>query len=261
MMTQTPSPFDLSGRVAVVTGGNGGIGRAIALGMARAGAAVGVLARNEDRNHRVLAELKAIGVPAVALPLDVTKRAAHADALAEVERALGGIDILVNNAGVGTVSGGVLHESTETWDTTIETHLNATFLLSKLAATSMVTRKRGKIINLASMYSYFGSGVIPSYSAAKGAIVQLTKSMAIELAPYNIQVNAIAPGWIATEMTAMLRDNPDFADFNRMILARTPAARWGESDETAGAAVFLASPAADFITGVTLPVDGGYSIF
>jgi NAD(P)-dependent dehydrogenase (short-subunit alcohol dehydrogenase family) len=135
------------------------------------------------------------------------------------------------------------------------------FLLSKLAATSMATRKRGKIINLASMYSYFGSGVIPSYSAAKGAIVQLTKSMAIELAPYNIQVNAIAPGWIATEMTAMLRDNPDFADFKRMILARTPAGRWGESDETAGAAVFLASQAADFITGVTLPVDGGYSIF
>lgn len=259
-MSSAPSPFDLSGRVAIVTGGNGGIGRSIALGMAHAGAAVAVLARNEEKNSRVLAELKAIGVPTVALHLDVTKRATLAHAMAEVERALGGVDILVNNAGVVTVSGGVLHESADTWDTTIETHLNASFLLSQLAATSMVKRQRGKIINLASMYSFFGSGMIPSYSAAKGAIVQLTKSMAIELAPHNIQVNAIAPGWIATDMTAMARENPDWADFNKMILARTPANRWGQADETAGAAVFLASHAADFITGVTLPVDGGYSI-
>jgi 2-deoxy-D-gluconate 3-dehydrogenase len=140
------------------------------------------------------------------------------------------------------------------------THLDATFLLSKLAAQSMLTRKRGKIINLASMYSFFGGAALPSYSAAKGAIVQLTKSMAIELAPHNIQVNAIAPGWIATEMTAMARDDPAWADFNTMTMARTPAGRWGEADECAGAAVFLASGAADFVTGVTLPVDGGYSI-
>jgi len=119
---------------------------------------------------------------------------------------------------------------------------------------------RGKIINLASMYSYFGSPLIPSYSAAKGAIVQLTRSMAVELAPHNIQGNAIAPGWIATEMTAIVRDSADLAEMNRMILARTPAARWGEADEVAGAAVFLASAAADFITGTTLPVDGGYAV-
>jgi 2-deoxy-D-gluconate 3-dehydrogenase len=173
---------------------------------------------------------------------------------------LGGIDILVNNAGVATVTGGILNESPEVWDTTLATHLDATFLLSKYAATSMVKRKRGKIINLASMYSYFGAGLFPSYGAAKGAIVQLTKAMAVELAPHHIQVNAIAPGWIATEMTALAREHPDYAEFNRMILARTPAGRWGEADEIAGAAVFLASAAADFITGVTLPVDGGYSI-
>jgi 2-dehydro-3-deoxy-D-gluconate 5-dehydrogenase len=260
-MPGKPSPFDLRGRVAIVTGGNGGIGRSIALGMAHAGAAVAVLARNPEKNQRVLAELQAIGVPAVALHLDVTKRATLAQALGEVERALGSIDILVNNAGVATISGGVLQETAATWDNTIETHLNASFLLSQLAATSMLKRKRGKIINLASMYSYFGSGVVPAYSAAKGAIVQLTKSMAIEFAPHNIQVNAIAPGWIATDMTAIARESPDWADFNRMILARTPANRWGQPDETAGAAVFLASSAADFITGVTLPVDGGYSIF
>ncbi|MEP6886249.1 MAG: SDR family oxidoreductase [Gammaproteobacteria bacterium] len=261
-MSNTPSPFDLSGRVAIVTGGNGGIGRAIALGMARAGASIAVLARNEAKNDRVLAELKAIGVPSIALHLDVTKRATLGKALADVERAIGAVDILVNNAGVAMVSGGVLHESADSWDTTIETHLNASFLLSKMAAASMVQRRRGKIINLASMYSIFGAGALPSYSAAKGAIVQLTKSMAIELAPHNIQVNAIAPGWIETDMTAIAWNNPDpnWAGFNQMILDRTPCHRWGKADETAGAAIFLASHAADFITGVTLPVDGGYSI-
>lgn len=259
-MPGTSLPFDLSGRVAVITGGNRGIGRSIALGMARAGAAVAVLARNEDKNNQVVAEAEALGVPAMALHLDVTAREALSGAIDAVEAALGGIDILVNNAGVATVTGGILNESPEVWDTTIATHLDATFLLSKCAAASMAKRKRGKIINLASMYSYFGAAMLPSYGAAKGGIVQLTKAMAVELAPHNIQVNAIAPGWIATEMTALARENPDFAEFNRMILARTPAARWGEADEISGAAVFLASAAADFITGITLPVDGGYSI-
>jgi 2-dehydro-3-deoxy-D-gluconate 5-dehydrogenase len=259
-MSNPSSPFSLDGRVAVVTGGNRGIGRCIALGMARAGAAVAILARDEAKNNQVLAELQAIGVPAMAAQLDVTDRAALADAMDKVEREVGGVDVLVNNAGVAVVSGGVLNETAADWDTVIATHLNACFLLSKLAATSMARRRRGKIINLASMYSYFGAGALPSYSAAKGAIVQLTKSMAIELAAHNIQVNAIAPGWIATDMTAMVRDVPDWSDFNKMILARTPAARWGEADEVAGAAVFLASDAANFITGATLPVDGGYSV-
>lgn len=259
-LSRSNSLFDLSGRVAVVTGGNGGIGRAIALGMARAGASVAVLARNEQKNRGVLAELLNIGVPAAALHVDVTKRASLAPAIAAVERELGGIDILVNNAGVAILTGGILQETEATWDTTIETHLNASFLLSQLAAKSMVSRERGKIINLASMYSYFGSGVVPAYSAAKGAIVQLTKSMAVELAPHNIQVNAIAPGWIETDMTAVVRENAELSEFNAMILARTPAKRWGLAEEVAGAAIFLASPAADFVTGATLPVDGGYSI-
>jgi 2-deoxy-D-gluconate 3-dehydrogenase len=259
-MSSSTSPFALNGRVAVITGGNRGIRRSISLGMARAGAAIAVLSRNEEKNSQVLAELEAIGVPAIALRLDVTERDTLAGAIAAVEGALGRIDILVNNAGVATVTGGILNESPEVWDTTLATHLDATFLLSKLVAASMVTRKRGKIINLASMYSYFGAGMFPSYGAAKGAIVQLTKAVAVELAPHHIQVNAIAPGWIATEMTAIAREHPDYVEFNKMILARTPAARWGEADEMAGAAVFLASAAADFITGVTLPIDGGYSI-
>jgi 2-dehydro-3-deoxy-D-gluconate 5-dehydrogenase len=251
-----PALFDLSGRVAVVTGGNGGIGRGIALGLAEAGAAVAVLGRNEEKNQRVLAELKAFGLPSLAVKVDLTQRAALEPALNTVENELGPIGILVNNAGNVSVSGGVMNEKPEDWDNVIETHLNATFLLSKLAARSMLSQKRGKIINIGSMYSYFGSGLVPSYSAAKGAIVQLTKSMAIEFAPHNIQVNAIAPGWIATDMTAPVLTMP----LNDEVLARTPAGRWGQPEEIAGTAVYLASQASDFVTGVMIRVDGGYAI-
>lgn len=253
---KAPALFDLKGRVAVVTGGNGGIGRSIALGFAEAGAAVAILGRNDEKNQRVLSELKAIGVHSMAVKVDVTNRASLEPALNKVERELGSLDILVNNAGNVSLSGGVLHEKPEDWDGVIETQLNAVFLLSKLAAKSMLARKSGKIINIASMYSYFGSGLIPSYSAAKGAIVQLTKSMAIELAPHNIQVNAIAPGWIETEMTAPVKTMP----LNEEILARTPAGRWGQPEEVAGTAVYLASRASDFVTGSTIRVDGGYAI-
>jgi 2-deoxy-D-gluconate 3-dehydrogenase len=258
-MMKTPALFDLNGRVAVVTGGNGGIGRGIALGLAEAGAAVAVFGRNEEKNHRVLSELKALGMPSMALAVDLTNRAALEPALERVERELGGIDILVNNAGNVSLSGGVLNETPEDWDKVIETRLNAVFLLSKLAARSMLSRKRGKIINIGSMYSFFGSGLIPSYSAAKGAIVQLTKSMAIELAPHNIQVNAIAPGWIETDMTSPVRTTP-MKPMNDEILARTPAGRWGQPEEVAGTAVFLASRASDFVIGTTIRVDGGYAI-
>ena len=256
---KTPALFDLNGRVAVVTGGNGGIGRGIALGLAEAGAAVAVFGRNEEKNRRVLSELKALGMPSMALAVDLTNRAALEPALERVERELGGIDILVNNAGNVSLSGGVLNETPEDWDKVIETQLNAVFLLSKLAARSMLSRKRGKIINIGSMYSFFGSGLIPSYSAAKGAIVQLTKSMAIELAPHNIQVNAIAPGWIETDMTSPVRTTP-MKPMNDEILARTPAGRWGQPEEVAGTAVFLASRASDFVIGTTIRVDGGYAI-
>jgi 2-deoxy-D-gluconate 3-dehydrogenase len=177
-------------------------------------------------------------------------------ALSRVANELGGISILVNDAGNVSLSGGILHEKPEDWDNVIETQLNAVFLLSKLAAQSMMSHQGGKIINIGSMYSFFGSGLIPSYSAAKGAIIQLTKSMAIELAPYNIQVNAIAPGWIETDMTAPVKTMP----LNDEILLRTPAGRWGQSEEIAGTAVYLASRASDFVTGTTIRVDGGYSI-
>src|ERR1022692_4013245 len=236
---KTPGLFDLTGRVAVVTGGNGGIAR----GLAHAGAAVAVLGRNDEKNQRVLSELKSIGVPSIAVKVDLTDRAALEPALNKVVTKLGGIDILVNNAGNVSLSGGILNEKPEDWDNVIETQLNAVFLLSKLAAPFMISRKGGKIINIGSMYSFFGSALIPSYSAAKGAIIQLTKSMAIELAPHNIQVNAIAPGWIETEMTAPVPSMPLLYD---EIILRTPAGRFGEPEEIAGTAVYLASRASDF---------------
>jgi 2-dehydro-3-deoxy-D-gluconate 5-dehydrogenase len=225
-------------------------------GWQRLGATVAIFGRNVDKNSRVLSELKALGGASLAVKIDLTHRADLEPAIDQVKRELGGLDILVNNAGNVSVSGGVLQEATADWDNVIETQLNAVFLLSKLAAQSMVEKKRGKIINIGSMYSYFGSAMVPSYSAAKGAIIQLTKSMAIELAPYNIQVNAIAPGWIETDMTAPVKTMP----LNDEIIARTPAGRWGQPEELAGTAIFLASRASDFVTGETIRVDGGYAI-
>lgn len=252
----TTKLFDLSGNVALITGGNGGIGRGIAIGLAEAGASVAIFGRNEEKNQRTLSELKEIGIPAMALQVDITNRSELEPAIKKVENELGSISILVNNAGIVALSGGVLNETEAQWDDTIETQLNAVFLLSKLVAKSMVEKKRGKIINIGSMYSFFGSGLIPSYSAAKGAVIQLTKSMAVELAPYNIQINAIAPGWIETDMTAPVKTMP----LNDEIILRTPAGRWGRTEEIAGTAVYLASKASDFVTGETIRVDGGYAI-
>jgi 2-deoxy-D-gluconate 3-dehydrogenase len=249
------SLFDLSGEVAVVTGGNGGIGRSIALGLARAGAAIAIMARNGEKNQAVLAELKALEVPRMVLTVDVADRAQLQPAWDKVEQALGSVGILVNNAGIALLKG-TLDQSAEEWDRVIDTNLNACFLLGKLAARSMVAHKAGKIINIASEYAVFGSGLAPSYSAAKGGLVQLTKSMAIELAPHNVQVNALAPGWIDTDLTQPLRSTPLYEE----VISRTPAGRFGTPDECAGAAIFLASHASDFVTGSTLFVDGGYAI-
>jgi len=253
---QSSGLFDLTGKVAVVTGGNGGIGRDIVLGLAGAGASVAILGRNSDKNQEVLAELKDRGARARALVVDVTERHALEDAIQAVSSDLGEIDILVNNAGRAIISGGILNETNEDWDAIIENQLTSVFQLSRIVAKRMAQRHSGKIINIGSLYSIFGSSLVPSYSAAKGAIIQLTKSMAIELAEYNIQVNAIIPGWISTDMTSAI----EASEMGGQIVARTPAGRWGRPDELAGAAVFLASKAADFITGESLRVDGGYAI-
>ncbi len=251
----SPKMFDLQGKVAAVTGGNGGIGRGIALGLAQAGASIAILARNEAKNRAVVEEIKRHNVPVMAAPLDVTKRASLRPAMDEVESKLGPIEVLVNNAGI-SIQRGTLKLEAESWDRVIETNLNSVFLLSQIAAQSMVKRKRGKIINVASEYSRFGSGAVPSYSAAKGGVVQLTKSMAIELAHANIQVNAIVPGWIWTDMTIGIKGTPFYDE----IITRTPAGRFGEPEELAGSAVFLASDASNFVTGAIVYVDGGFAI-
>jgi 2-dehydro-3-deoxy-D-gluconate 5-dehydrogenase len=251
----SPKMFDLSGEVAVVTGGNGGIGRGIALGLAEAGAAVAILARNDEKNRVVVAELEQAGVPAMAVHLDVTRRDDLRPAMENVERKLGPISILVNNAGIAIMRS-TLKFRAEDWDRVIETNLNSCFFLSQIAAQSMVTRKRGKIINIASEYSRFGAQAGIPYAAAKGALVQTTKTMAIELAPHNIQVNAIVPGWIDTDMTVGAQSGKMFEE----IIMRTPAGRFGKPEEMAGAAIFLASHASDFVTGSIVYVDGGYAI-
>jgi 2-deoxy-D-gluconate 3-dehydrogenase len=250
-----PKMFDLAGNVAVVTGGNGGIGRGIALGFAEAGAAVAILARNEQKNRIVLAELEQLGARAVSIRLDVTERAELEPAMAEVERALGPISILVNNAGILIQKSAAKHDP-DSWDRVIETNLNSCFFLAQIAARSMIPHKRGKIINIASEYSHFGSGAVISYSAAKGGLVQLTKSLAIDWARYNIQVNAIVPGWIKTDMTTPAQSGPFYDE----IIIRTPAGRFGEPEEMAGTAIFLASHASDFVTGAIINADGGFAI-
>ncbi len=254
---KTQKLFNISGNVALVTGGNGGIGRGIAIGLAESGASVAILGRNEEKNKNVLSELKSIGIPALAIKIDLTQRETLEQAIKTIEKELGSISILVNNAGNVSLSGGILNETAKDWDNVIETQLTSVFLLSKLVSKSMVSHNRGKIINIGSMYSFFGSGLIPSYASAKGAIIQLTKSMAIEFGKNNIQVNAIAPGWFETDMTAPVKTMP----LNDEIIARTPIGRWGKTEELAGTAVFLASKASDFITGETIRVDGGYSIY
>jgi 2-dehydro-3-deoxy-D-gluconate 5-dehydrogenase len=248
-----PEMFDLKGEVAVVTGGNGGIGRGIALGFAKAGASVAILARNEEKNRAVVDELTKAGVPAIAIHLDVTKRADLAPTMEQVERKLGPISILVNNAGIAIMRSALKFRA-EDWDRVIETNLSSCFFLSQFAARSMVARKHGKIINIASEYSQFGAQAGIPYAAAKGALVQTTKTMAIEL--HNIQVNAIVPGWIATDMTVGAQSGAMFDE----IILRTPAGRFGQPEEMAGAAIFLASHASDFVTGSVVYVDGGYAI-
>ena len=255
-----PGDFDLAGKVAAVTGGNTGIGKAIALGFARAGASVAIMARNQDRNASTLEELRAIGRPCAALRLDLSRRADIKPALEDIEGRLGPIDILVNNAAFAVLKG-LLDHTEEDWDSVLETDLTACFLLSKYVAQSMIQRGRGgKMINVASIGGFKGTPVYPSYGVSKGGLLQLTRCLAIELAPHNIQVNSLAPGWTTTDMTGWIRTEPQYADLYKEMVLRTPAGRFAEPDEMVGAAVFLASDASGFMTGQVVTVDGGLTL-
>ena len=250
--------FDLGGKTALVTGGNGGIGLGIARGLARAGANIVVAARNASKTEEAVRDITSRGVKAVGVTMDVLDENSVSDGVSAAVSRFGGIDILVNNAGIG-IRKPPQDYSLEEWQQVVGINLDGTFLCSREAYPHMKSAGGGKIINIGSMTSVFGSDWVAAYSASKGGVVQLTKSLAVAWAADNIQVNAILPGWIHTDLTAPIRDQ--FTDRYEYIRSRIPHGRWGEPDEMGGAAVFLASAASDYVTGVSLPVDGGYTSF
>lgn len=248
-----PTGFDLTGKVAIVTGGNGGIGLGIARGLANAGAAIVVAARQAEKTAQVVAELAAEGGKAIGVTTDVRDEASVQAMTEAAADAFGGVDILVNNAGIN-IRKAPQDYTLEEWRRVLDTNLTGVFLCSRAVYPHMVKAGGGKIINIGSMTSIFGSSVAPAYAATKGGVVQLTKSLALFWAPDHIQVNAILPGWIHTDLTASAP-----SERYEAIKARIPQGRWGEPDELAGAAVFLSSAASDYVTGIAMPVDGGYT--
>jgi 2-dehydro-3-deoxy-D-gluconate 5-dehydrogenase len=249
--------FDLKGRVAVVTGGNGGIGLGMGRGLAEAGAAVVVAGRNREKSARAVAELRSMGTQAEAIEVNVDEEAS-VEALVKATMArFGRLDVLINNAGMN------IRKPAESlalgeWQQVLGTNLTSAFLASRACHPIMKKQGGGKIINIGSMMSIFGASYAPAYAASKGGIVQLTRAMAAGWAGDNIQVNAVLPGWIDTELTRNAREQ--VVGLHDNVLRRTPAKRWGVEQDMAGVAVFLASPASDFVTGAAIPVDGGYSI-
>jgi len=250
--------FSLSGKVAIVTGGNGGIGLAIARGLASAGSKIVIAARNQAKTDEAKRKIEGeFAGPVMGLQVDVRQEQQIQAMVGQVVDKFGRIDILVNNAGLNIRK--IPHEySAAEWDEVLEVNLRSAFLCSKAVYPAMKRAGSGKIINIGSMTSILGGAKLAPYGASKGGIVQLTRSLAVAWAPDNIQVNAILPGWINTDLTVQARR--DMPGLEERVVARTPAGRWGEPDDIKGVALFLASRASDFVTGTALPVDGGFSI-
>jgi len=250
--------FDLEGKVAIVTGGNGGIGLGMARGLAGAGARVIVAGRNRDKSLRAVAELEQLGAGgALAVEVDVTDEKSVAALVAEAEARCGRLDILINNAGMNIRK--PPHElSLAEWHRVLDTNLTSAYLCSHAAYPLMKRAGAGKVINVGSIMSVLATGFAPAYAASKGGIVQLTRACASAWARDNIQVNALLPGWIDTELTQNARrEVPGLHD---NVVRRTPAGRWGTIDDLRGVAVFLSARASDFVTGAAITVDGGYSM-
>jgi len=248
--------FDLTDRIALVTGGNGGIGLGMARGLGQAGATVIITGRNAEKSAAALRELQSAGVRAEALPCDVTREDAVQALFAQVEARHGKLDILVNNAG-STVRKQPQDFTLDEWKSVMDLNLTGAFLCARAAYPLMVKAGGGKVINIGSIMSLFGAAYAAAYSASKGGIVQFTKSLAVAWAKDNIQANAVLPGWIDTELTVGAR--AQVAGLHERVLARTPAGRWGVPQDLAGVAVFLASAGSDFVTGTAITVDGGYA--
>ncbi len=245
--------FKLDGKVALVTGAGRGLGRGIATAFAEAGADVAVVDRGDQAD--VARDIEAAGRRCIRIQADLSTDAPIPGIIEQTLEGLGGLDILVNNAGI-IRRAPMVEYTAQDWDDVMNLNTRAPFFLSQAAARAMIAQGRGgKIINIASMLSFQGGIRVSSYTASKGAIRTLTMLMANELAPHGIQVNAIAPGYMATDNTAPLRADEQRS---KAILARIPAGRWGEPKDLAGAAVFLASSASDYVTGFTLAVDGGW---
>ncbi len=249
--------FDLRGRVAIVTGGNGGIGLGMARGLAEAGAAVVVAARNPDKSAQAVAELEGLGAKARAVEVEVTSEASCRALVQTTLAEFGRLDILVNNAGTNLRKQPQEYELAE-WHRILETNLTSAFMCCQAAYPALVAAGGGKIINIGSMMSIFGASFTAPYAATKGGMVQLTRALACAWAKDKIQVNAVLPGWIDTALTVQGRR--DIPGLEERVVARTPAGRWGHPDDFAGIAVFLAGPASDFVTGTAIPVDGGFSV-
>lgn len=251
------SPWDLQGKVAIVTGGNGGIGLGMARGLSAAGATIVIAARNADKSAAAVESIIASGGKASAIAVDVTDEADCQAMVTSTVKTHGRLDILINNAGINIRKRPEDYTLAE-WQQVLQTNLTSAFLCAQAVYPEMKRASQGKIINIGSMMSIFGTAFTTPYAASKGGIVQMTRALACAWAADNIQVNAVLPGWVDTELTQTARK--DIAGLHERILARTPAARWGEADDFAGIAVFLAGAASDFITGTAIPVDGGYSV-
>ncbi len=249
--------FDLKGRVAIVTGGNGGIGLGMAEGLAQAGATVMLAGRNAKKAEAALAIVRKAGGKAEFCEADVTREAACKALVAKTADSFGRVDILINNAGTNVRKQPEQLTLAE-WTYVMDTNLTSTFMCSQAVYPEMVKAKGGKIVNIGSMLSIFGASFAPAYAASKGGVVQFTKSLASAWAKDNIQVNAVLPGWIDTDLTAAAKREVE--GLNERVIARTPAKRWGKPAELAGVAVFLASAASDFVTGTAIPIDGGFSV-
>jgi 2-deoxy-D-gluconate 3-dehydrogenase len=249
--------FDLKGKVAVVTGGNGGIGLGMAKGLAGAGAAVVVAARNAEKSAAAVKAIEALGVKASAVTLDAKNEASCKAMIEAAEKQFGRVDILVNNAGINIRKRPEVYTLSE-WTEVMDTNLTSAFLCSHAAYPAMKRAGGGKIINIGSMMSIFGAPFTAAYAASKGGIVQFSRALATAWAQDNIQVNAVLPGWIDTDLTKRAREQVQ--GLHDGVIKRTPAGRWGTPEDHAGIAVFLASKASDFVTGTAIPVDGGYSV-